>query len=115
MRFSPDGSLIATASSDLTVRFWRATDGEQLETLRYHTGAVVSAVFLPDGKLLASTGLHGKVNLWDLRGLAGCPAAQDWSGRSDFGHDGETVRILPIMPGIPIERREIAGIWAFPP
>ena len=52
--FSPDGTRIATASSDGTVKIWNAESGRELLTLKGHTGAIQSVAFSPDGKRLTS-------------------------------------------------------------
>jgi len=52
--FSSDGSLIASASADKTVKLWRAADGEPIHTLRGHSYYVYSVAFSPDGSTLAS-------------------------------------------------------------
>uniref|UniRef100_A0ACD5GY14 WD40 repeat domain-containing protein n=1 Tax=Desertifilum tharense IPPAS B-1220 TaxID=1781255 RepID=A0ACD5GY14_9CYAN len=53
MAFSPDGQTLATASSDRTIKLWRA-DGTLVQTLSGHQSAVWSVAFSPDGQLLAS-------------------------------------------------------------
>ena len=65
--FSPDGSLLATASIDDTAKLWRlSTDGvEPLMTLSGH-GTIVDGVSLsPDGRYLASASLDG-IRIWDI-------------------------------------------------
>ena len=52
--FSPDGSRIASASWDNTVRLWDAQSGDQLFVLRGHAGRVLSVAFSPDGSQIAS-------------------------------------------------------------
>eukprot|EP00873_Tetraselmis_striata_P039805 jgi/Tetstr1/460069/TSEL_005389.t1 len=58
--FSPDGTRLASASRDNTLRVWSAVTGEEVlpRPLRGHTGMVTSVAFSPDGKRLALHGLH---------------------------------------------------------
>ncbi|KAI4208840.1 MAG: hypothetical protein LQ351_008153, partial [Letrouitia transgressa] len=63
--FSPDGSLLASASHDKTVRLWDAATGEARGTLEGHSDWVTAVVFSPDGSLLASASHDKTVRLWD--------------------------------------------------
>ncbi|MFW5692461.1 MAG: WD40 repeat domain-containing protein [Chloroflexota bacterium] len=64
--YSPDGSVIATAAEDNSVRLWDAATGDTLTTLSGHTGRVVSVAFSPDGSLLASSAADNTVRVWNL-------------------------------------------------
>ena len=66
LAFSADGSRLATASQDGTVRIWDPTSGEQLLVLRGHGALVSSVAFSPDGSRLASAGADGTVRVWAL-------------------------------------------------
>jgi len=52
--FSQDSKLVASGSSDRTVRIWDASQGALLHTLEGHSNRVKSVVFSQDSKLVAS-------------------------------------------------------------
>jgi hypothetical protein len=63
--FSPDGTRLASASGDMTVRVWEATRGREARALRGHTDPVYSVAFSPDGTRLASASHDGTVRVWE--------------------------------------------------
>ncbi|KAF8534806.1 putative WD-repeat protein [Trichophaea hybrida] len=63
--FSPDGQLLASASSDRTVRLWDPSTGASRGTLEGHSHRVTAVAFSPDGQLLASASSDRTVRLWD--------------------------------------------------
>jgi WD40 repeat protein len=65
--YSPDGTMLASGSSDHTVRLWNAITGELIANCAGHSAEVMSVAFSPDGKLFASGGADGLVRLWDAR------------------------------------------------
>lgn len=65
--FAPDGTLMASASRDHTVKLWQI-DGTLMATLNGHTDSVTSVAFSPDSQLIASGSWDGTVNLWSRQG-----------------------------------------------
>jgi WD40 repeat protein len=67
--FSPDGTRIATASFDLTVKLWETETGQEVCTLRGHTAGVLSVAFSRDGQRIVTSGMDGLVKVWDATSL----------------------------------------------
>ena len=73
VNFSPDDRLIASASSDNTVKL-RRSDGTFMRTIqsqsfanRGHTAAVNRVAFSRDGNIIASTSDDSTIKLWEER------------------------------------------------
>jgi len=70
VRFSPDGSTLATAgqiSGGFAARLWNLANGALVATLRGHKDHVSSVSFSADGKYLASSSYDGLVRLWNTQ------------------------------------------------
>ncbi|HEX2269874.1 MAG TPA: caspase family protein [Pyrinomonadaceae bacterium] len=65
--FSRDGKLLASGSSDNTIRIWDVENRRELRTLVGHTSSIESMDFTPDGRLLASASDDGSTFLWDAK------------------------------------------------
>jgi WD40 repeat protein/tRNA A-37 threonylcarbamoyl transferase component Bud32 len=66
--FSPDGTRLASAGDDGTVRLWDSETGKLLHTLTGHTGPVTCLVLSRAGDALASGGVDGTVQVWAIGG-----------------------------------------------
>jgi WD40 repeat protein/basic membrane lipoprotein Med (substrate-binding protein (PBP1-ABC) superfamily) len=91
--YSPDGSRLATASEDETVKLWDSASGELLYTIAGHAVA-----FRPDGKQLATVLPDQTVRLWDAETGAEIPLAGpiDAGDGLMFSPDGS--RLVTVTP-----------------
>ncbi|KAJ5971705.1 uncharacterized protein N7479_001623 [Penicillium vulpinum] len=103
--WSPDGSRLASASHDKTVRIWDPATGQSISTLDEHSGTVMSISWSPDGSRLASASGDKTVRIWDpatgqsistLDEHSGTVMSISWSpdgSRLASASDDKTVRI----------------------
>jgi WD40 repeat protein len=74
--FDPSGTLVVTASDDLTARVWELADGRVLHVLRQgrtERDWVETSRFSRDGRLVLTAGDDGTARLWDAS--SGAPLA----------------------------------------
>jgi WD40 repeat protein len=90
---SPDGRSVVTTSFDSTVRVWNRATGRQLRSFDLGASSWFPAQFTPDGNLILTTTLDGKV--WILPWRAGGKPAVVSSGqmvnRAAFDPHGDYV------------------------
>lgn len=67
VRFSPDGSLLATASWDRTANIWKVADGTRVRSLGGFILALTEVVFSPDGRYISAGSLDGTLRVWEVR------------------------------------------------
>jgi len=65
--FSPDGTLIASGSTDNTVILWDSASGTLRHILNAHSMTVNSVCFSPDGQTLASASDDKTIRLWEVK------------------------------------------------
>jgi WD40 repeat protein len=80
--FSPDGTILASASYDHTVRLWNTTTQNQIgQPLEGQRGGLFSVAFSSDGKVVASGGYDQTVQLWNTKTHARIVTLHGHTGR----------------------------------
>jgi len=64
--FCSDGTALASASADGTVRLWDLSSAPQRAAFRWHTDMVRAVAFSPDSRVLATASDDKTARLWDL-------------------------------------------------
>jgi len=111
LAFSPDERLLASGSTDGSVKLWDVESGATLWS-GGQASTILCVAFASDGGLLASGGLDATVRLWDaklgtlLEALPhpGPVSALAWSPDGHLlatGDDAGTIRLWEIGPGRP--------------
>jgi WD40 repeat protein len=114
--FSPDGSLVVTASDDSTARVWDTTTGLPLGAPLQHARPVAWAGFSPDGRRVLTASDDGTAQLWDARSGAGIgaglwhegpvtSAAFDADGSAIVTASGHRARTWDARTGVVVETR----------
>lgn len=94
VKFSANGTLLATAGYDGLVRVWDVATRQPKHDLKKHKGWARAVAFSPDGSRLASAGEDGAVVLWDpttgaeVKSIAGHEGAATCLA---FSPDGQTL------------------------
>jgi WD40 repeat protein/predicted Ser/Thr protein kinase len=94
LALTPDGNILASGSSDRSIRLWDFERGSRILTIApAHSGAVQALAISPDGRLLASGSEDNTIRIWDLYSGARILTIQVGSGVNalSFSPDGKTL------------------------
>ena len=91
--FDPQSGMLASGSTDNTVKLWDARSGKLLRTLEGHGNSVYNLAFNPLGDTLASGSTDNTVKLWDARSgkLLHTLEHGDWVWSVAFDPQGRTL------------------------
>lgn len=67
VRFHPDGTCVASGSSDKTVKIWDIRSQRLIQHYDAHSAEVNEIDFHPNGRYLLSTSHDSTIKIWDLR------------------------------------------------
>ncbi|MCA8996772.1 MAG: protein kinase, partial [Planctomycetaceae bacterium] len=107
--FSPDGTRIATASMDSSIKLWDATSGQEIQTLRGHQGTVDQVIFSLDGTRLATRSSDRTIKIWDPhsgQSMATLKGDQNSFVEIAFSPDGE--ELLSVSSSATIWRWDVS-------
>jgi WD40 repeat protein len=90
LQFHPEGHTLAVTYVDASIALWRVADGALLAEQKTQAEELYTVDWSPDGRLLATAGLKGKITLWDPRDLSVLRElpAPEWVIRVKFSPDG---------------------------
>ncbi|KKK17382.1 hypothetical protein P175DRAFT_0458199 [Aspergillus ochraceoroseus IBT 24754] len=66
VKFSPDGSMIASGGADGAVKVWDASTGKLIHTFEGHLAGISTIAWSPDGATIASGSDDKTIRLWNV-------------------------------------------------
>jgi len=123
MTFSPDGQVLVAARSSggsLVIDSWEATTGRELTRItNASSGDIRALAFSPDGTLLASSGVEGRIYVWDFAGRTLKFLFDGHAGVESLAYSADGTQLISGGGDGTIRRWDIpsqkaAGLWRLP-
>ena len=95
IRITQDTWMLASGSSDNTIKLWSTQSDGDMQTLSGHTGIVYAVAFSPDGKLLASASNDKTIKLWSTQSDGTYTEKQSLGGSGGHTHWVRAVAFSP--------------------
>ncbi len=67
VQFSPDGSMLASASRDRTANIWKVADGKKIRPLGGFALTVIDINFSSDNTFVAAGSIDGTMRVWEIK------------------------------------------------
>jgi WD40 repeat protein len=114
LAFHPSGQVLAVAYCDGSIRLWKTATGELIAEQTKLAEEIYALDWSPDGKLLASSGLKGKICLWDEQlQLRRSIPAPEWVISVQFSPDGS--RLITASGDAEGKVDRTVTVWGIPP